>query len=133
MKFLVFDRAMMIRFMITKHINQISSNEDIITAENVNHVVDKLKEYYFDVLILDMDNLHGYFQFIKKIALEKNPDAVIILTTNFPNKKINQKFLKLGVEFCYDKVNDFEAFRQKLDDLISDCNMPGDLVFTTAG
>ncbi|MBI1937601.1 MAG: response regulator [Ignavibacteriales bacterium] len=133
MKFLVFDRAMMIRFMITKHINRISDSEEIIAAENVNSVIEHVKEYYFDVLILDMDNLRGYFQLIKKIANERNPGITIILTTNFPNKKINQKFLKLGVEYCYDKVSDFEEFRQKIDDLIGTADLPGDIAFSTAG
>jgi len=133
MKFLVFDRAMMIRFMITKHINRISDSEEIIAAENVNSVIEHVKEYYFDVLILDMDNLRGYFQLIKKIANERNPSITIILTTNFPNKKINQKFLKLGVEYCYDKVSDFEEFRQKIDDLIGTADLPGDIAFSTAG
>lgn len=133
MKLLVFDRTMMIRFMITKHISQISTNEEIMTAETVNHVIEKLKEYYFDVLVLDMDNLSGYFQLIKRMALEKNPGVTIILTTNFPNKKINQKFLKLGVEYCYDKLNDFEEFREKLHELIGPDNLPGNIAFTTAG
>lgn len=110
MKILIFERVLATKQSLENQVKLIDEKIELVTADNINLVLYLLREYYFDLIVIDMDNLNGQFRLLKKLAFEKNPDVTLIMLTLYPYKNIIDKFLKEGVDYCFDKVVELDKF-----------------------
>lgn len=123
MNILIFDKSPYVKTLIQRNLIQLKDTLNIVALENMVSANDALDKNDFDFAIIDMDNLSGMFlQFIAK-ARKLNPDIIVILLTAFPSKKIFEKFIDKGADYCFDKINDFEKLLNIMDKLISGDNL----------
>jgi DNA-binding response OmpR family regulator len=120
MNVLLFDRSAYIRNMIQKNLVQFKESLKITSLENISAVVNEIKYFRYDIIILDMDNLNGQFLSFNRTAQDLNSDAIVIMLTSFPNAKIMEKFKGQGVDYCLDKTNEFEILLNKIEELLAD-------------
>lgn len=114
MNILIFDRSLEVRFSLSRNIGQINSDRKITAVESMNAVLSEIDSTYYDIVIIDMDNLRGKFREMISILDKKNPEALVILLTLFPNKNITNKFLESGADYCFDKVGQFDGLLKLL-------------------
>ncbi len=124
MKVLIFDRTIQIRYLISKLISQIDVNTEIETTESVYTTTELLNNNSFDIIIIDMDNIKGQFNNLRSLALKQNPNTTLIFLTQFPYKRIIEKFKDQGIDYFFDKLVEFDVFTKKLEIILSQevCN-----------
>ena len=119
MNILVYDNSPAVRTMIQRNILDLQHSINIVLAPNMFLVNKALCNSNFNVAIIDMDNLEGMFSsFIERAKLH-NPDITIILLTSFPTQKLFEKFKIKGVDYCLDKVHEFERFIKTIYSILS--------------
>lgn len=119
MKVLIFDRTIQIRYLISKLISQIDINTEIETAESVYTTTELLNNNSFDIIIIDMDNIKGQFNNLRSSALKHNPNTTLIFLTQFPYKRIIEKFKDQGIDYFFDKLVEFDEFTKKLEIILN--------------
>lgn len=119
MKVLIFDRTIQIRYLISKLISQIDVNTEIETAESVYTTTELLNNNSFDIIIIDMDNIKGQFNNLRSLALKRNPNTTLIFLTQFPYKRIIEKFKDQGIDYFFDKLVEFDEFTKKLEFILN--------------
>lgn len=118
MKILIFEKSFATRLSLENQILFIDINSEITSIDNINNAISLLNEYYFDIIIIDMDNLKGKFQTLRRYALEKNPDVSLIMLTLYPYNNIIEKFLQGGVDHCFDKIVELDNFFETVTQII---------------
>lgn len=118
MKTLIFEKIQATRQSLENQIQSIGENIEVMAADDIDGALNILNEYYFDLIVIDMDNLNGQFHTLKKLAFDKNPDVTLIMLTLYPYANVNEKFLKEGVDYCFDKIVEFESFLSTVSKLI---------------
>lgn len=119
MKILVYDRSLEVRYLIQKYITQISGSVEVCSVGNAAMLIPEMKNSDYRVLVLDVDNLRGFFPDLKEI-IKKDCEHTIILLTLFPDKKAITKFLNQGANYCFDKIGDIDKFFETLKSIIAE-------------
>lgn len=117
MKILIYDRSLEIRYLIQKYIRQISDSTEICAVGNANMLIPEIKDTSYSVLILDIDNLNGFFAGLKELLKTEQTHTIILLTL-FPDRKVVSKYLSNGANYCFDKVGEIDKFFETLKSII---------------
>lgn len=109
--------------MIQKNLVQFKESFKITSVENISAVVNEVKYFRYDLIILDMDNLNGQFLSFNRTAQDLNSDSIIIMLTSFPNELMMEKFKQQGVDYCLDKTTEFEILLDKIEELLANVKL----------
>lgn len=115
---LLFDDSPEVRTMLQRNLLLISQTLNIVPVENMSAAKAVLVKTFFDIAIIDMDKLDGIFNLFIETARNSNPQIIVILLSSLPFTKIFEIFINKGVDFCFDKTNEFEELIQKVDELL---------------
>ena len=118
MNILLFDKSPIISEMIQRNLMRIDPSLDIKTVFDMETVNESVKDIYFDLILLDMDNLDGKFPGFIDLFKKTNPDAVVFLLSSFPSERVFNKFLTSGADSCLDKTTDFEILLKKFEEFL---------------
>jgi DNA-binding NarL/FixJ family response regulator len=122
MNVLLYDNSNYLRTMIQRNLVQLKASLKINSVDNMGLVINELSSSYYDLIIVDMDSLGGKYSQLLRAKHEYNSDTILIMLSSFPNKKIFEKFFACGVNYCLDKVSEFETLLQAIEEIISNIN-----------
>jgi DNA-binding response OmpR family regulator len=119
MKILVFDRSLDVRMMIHKNIIKLGGSHEILCVESSNSVTKVLQNTYFDLVIIDLDNIKGKLNEITGLVSKNDTFPIIIVLTFFPTIEFVKKILNSGADYCFDKIFEFEDFIHTINKIIN--------------
>lgn len=118
MNVLLFDESPQIRLMIQKNLIQFKQSMKIVSTNKISKIQEEYMKSNYDLIILDMDNLKELPAF-NRVVRSKNSKTIIILITSNPTKKLYEKYLSLGIDYCLDKVSEFEQLLKTINELFT--------------
>jgi len=89
-------------------VNKIAGNAEIIQARDVQDAMEKIFEFNPDLTILDIKMPGGSGIDVLKELKAMNPEAMVIMLTNYPYPQYREKCMKEGANFFFDKSTEFE-------------------------
>ena len=97
---------------------RIDPSLNIKAVSDMDAANESAKDIYYNLILLDMDNLNGKFPAFIDLLRKTNPDAVVFLLSSFPSETVFNKFLKSGADSCLDKTTDFEILLKKFEEFL---------------
>jgi DNA-binding NarL/FixJ family response regulator len=110
MDVLIFGRFTEARSLISKSVAQLGKSINIISVDNISQTIFALATNSFDLIIIHADQLDGGYTEIILQAKNFSPDASILFLTLFDNAIDEEKLLRDGIDYSFDRYFLFEEF-----------------------
>jgi DNA-binding response OmpR family regulator len=122
MNILLYENSSYARVLIQKNLVQFKQSLQVVSTHNVENLIYEFNRASYDLIIIDVDNNMLKFLPLLKSSNKHNIESVVILLTSYNNHKICQRFKKYGIDYCLDKVSEFEELLKKVEELFEQMN-----------
>lgn len=117
MKTLVIDDSKVVRVRVAELLKALPRIATVEEAADVAGGRERIEHLRPDLVIVDLRMPGGSGMDLIPYAREHNPNAVVIVLTNFPYKQYREKCTQLGADYFYDKSLEFETMIDTVRDL----------------
>jgi len=117
MRILIIDSSTEIANRLEEILSESASEKSIYKAATYKDAVSFYKEYYPDVVLLDL-SLHGNesFELLKSIKKSGKESFVIILSIHV-DTRTREQCKRMGADLFFDKYNDFEKIPGTINEI----------------
>jgi DNA-binding response OmpR family regulator len=122
MNVLLYENSSYARILIQKNLVQFKQSLQIVSTHNIDNLIYEFNRTVYDLIIIDVDNIIMRFLPLLKQSRKHNPNSLVILLASNTNKYIYQRLEKYGIDYCLDKVSEFEELLQKVEELFTQMN-----------
>ena len=122
MNVLLYETSSSARVLIQKNLIQFKQSLQIVSTHNIDNLIYEINRTSYDLIIFDVDNIIMRFLPLLKLSNKRNLNSVIILLTSYTTRKMCQRFEKYGIDYCLDKVSEFEELLKKIEELFTQMN-----------
>ncbi len=105
MKLLVVDDSHMLQERVKKTIMEIDSHLEIQQAYSYEEAVGYFSSYRVDTIILDIELPDGSGMDLLRKFRREDPEARMIIFTNYPTDEFKKRCLALGADYFIDKAD----------------------------
>ena len=118
MKVLVVDDVASVRERLVAMLAEVAGVTAVFEADGTRAAVEALRARTPDVIVLDL-HLRGESGLrLAGLAKRERPGALLIVMTNQPTAPVRRECEALGVDFFFDKSNDFEDVVRLVGDAV---------------
>jgi DNA-binding NarL/FixJ family response regulator len=119
------DDSLIVRQRLTKFLSNLDHIQIVGESEEAEDAIDRISRVKPDVVILDLQLSRGTgFEVLENIKKDR-PAPIVIILTNFPYPEYQEKCLKQGADFFFDKSTAFREIPGLVAKLIRRDGEPG--------
>jgi DNA-binding response OmpR family regulator len=120
MNILLYEKYSYAQVLIQKNLVQFKKSLQIVSVQNVENFLFEMNRTCYDLIIIDVDSSIINILPLLKSSNSANYGSVVILLTSYTDHKICQRYKKYGIDYCLDRVSEFEELLNKVEELFSE-------------